>query len=136
MGIPTHKDVIETTPKPRLLLVDDEVSVLRTLSRIFKDHNYSVVTAPCTAEAMAIIKSEKIDLIISDNLMSGTFGVDFLKSVRETYPHIKLIMLSGYVPRNSAHELLENNLIDQMLVKPCEAKKILEIVGELLADIS
>lgn len=133
MNLEENADLVESRTYS-LLLVDDEVSILRTLGKIFREHKYTILTASCAAEAQAVLKHEKVDLVISDNLMSGTFGVDFLKSVRENSPEIKLIMLSGYVPRNFENDLLENNYIDRLLVKPCESKKLLRVVAELLSE--
>ena len=121
MQTDTTSDVNTDEPQPGLatiLLVDDDAKLLKALKRHLDD-NYQVLTAISPGEACAFLVREKVDLIVSDNLMSGELGTEFLKSISEKFPHIKLLMLSGYVPEVVAERVINDYGVQQVLIKPC-----------------
>ena len=92
--LPVH-DPSGVPRRPCVLFVDDEERVLNALRSIFKNQ-YDVVTALSGAEAIEIIKSRHIHLIISDQRMPGMLGVDVLRTVRDISPASVRMLLTGY----------------------------------------
>ena len=101
-----------------ILLVDDDSKLLRALKRHLEE-DYQVLTAISPGEAAVFLEREEIDLILSDNLMSGELGTEFLESIGEKHPNIKLLMLSGYLPRTVAERVINHCGVLKVLTKPC-----------------
>lgn len=116
-----------------VLLVDDDGKLLRGLERGFADEDYELLTAISAAEAKVFLARQSVDLIVSDNLMPGILGTDFLAIVRKEYPHIKLMMLSGYMPAAAAQRALDEIGVFRVLNKPCKASDVALAIREALA---
>src|SRR5574343_979082 len=86
-------DAMSTT-LPVVLIVDDEIRSLETLRRTLEEA-FEVFTAASTDEALAILQNEFIHVVISDQRMPDMTGVAFLKLVRERWPEVARIILSG-----------------------------------------
>ncbi|NLB55505.1 MAG: response regulator [Lentisphaerae bacterium] len=85
----------------KLLIVDDEEEIRSALSRHFRFKGYSVLTAGNGAEALAVMASNKIDVVISDIVMPIMDGVDLLRALRNDYPMVRTIMITGYVTQEN-----------------------------------
>ncbi len=114
-----------------LLLVDDDAALTRGLKRYLSE-DFNVLTAIGPAEANVIVSKVDIDLIVSDNLMTGVLGTEFLESIHETYPHIKLLMLSGYMPQAAAERVVAESGVDQVLTKPCPSEVVVSAIRKSL----
>ncbi len=79
----------------RVLLVDDDVQVLRALERMFKHRVGDVRTTTSPREALDILDREPFDVVISDYRMSELDGAAFLALVAERHPRSRRILLSG-----------------------------------------
>ncbi len=82
------------SPK-HILTVDDEAEVRALLLEVLKGAGYRVTAAACASEALAVVKSERPDLIITDLQMDETDGFDFLDSLNSVAPGIPVILLTG-----------------------------------------
>jgi CheY-like chemotaxis protein len=78
-----------------ILCVDDEETprTLRTL--ILQKQGYQVITAGSGAEALELLEREKIDLVLSDQMMPGMLGTELTKSVKAARPKMPVILISG-----------------------------------------
>ena len=84
------------TPSPAtLLFVDDEARVVNLLRIIFRD-KYRVITATSGAEALKIMSTVPVDVLVSDQRMPGMLGIELLNEVRQRYPKTIRILLTGY----------------------------------------
>ncbi len=79
---------------PRILVVDDEPSMLRYLQTLLEVESYNVETAASGEEALAKLQQTTPDVVLLDVLMPGLDGLQTLEQVRERYPKLKVIMLS------------------------------------------
>lgn len=114
-----------------LLLVDDDAALTRGLKRYLCD-DFNVLTAIGPAEANVIVSKVDIHLIVSDNLMTGVLGTEFLDRIHQTYPHIKLLMLSGYMPQAAADRVVAQSGVDQVLTKPCPSEVVVAAIRKSL----
>ena len=80
----------------KILLVDDEEMILRGLKRALFANKWSIFLATSGQEALKILESQAIDIIISDILMPKMNGVQLLEKVSEKYPNVIRASLSGY----------------------------------------
>jgi len=103
--------------RTRLLLVDDEVSILSALRRTLRREGYEILCAESAEEALEIVEQEVIDLVISDHKMPGMSGVVLLARVAALQPATARFLLSGWtqeIPRGD----LEAAGVRALLSKP------------------
>jgi CheY-like chemotaxis protein len=81
--------------KRKLLIVDDEVSLRSSLSQIFTTFGYSVRSAEDGFSALAAMRNEIPDILLSDLNMPGMSGFELLSVVRRRFPAIQVIAMSG-----------------------------------------
>ena len=80
----------------KLLIVDDEPSILTTLSSVLKDEGYDVITAADGESALKCIKDQLPSLILLDIWMPGLDGLDTLQRIKDSFPGVIVIMMSGH----------------------------------------
>ena len=101
-----------------ILLVDDEVNVLSSLSRALMDEPYEVVTAHSGEAALELLKRQTFKLVISDERMTGMQGSELLAAVRERYPDTVRILLTGHATLESAMKAVNQGEIYRFFTKP------------------
>jgi len=114
------------TPRPPLsvLVVDDELRSLETLRRTLEDH-FTIFTAVSAEEGMAAMESEYIQIVLSDQRMPGTSGVEFLRSVRSRWPNTVRLILSGHTDAQDIIAGINEAGIWQYLLKPWHPDQLL-----------
>jgi FixJ family two-component response regulator len=111
-----HIDVKPST----LLLVDDEENILASLRRLLRKDGYTILTANSGEEGLAILGTETVDVIISDQRMPNMVGTVFLSKARELSPHSVRIILSGYTDLASVTAAINEGAVYKFLTKPWE----------------
>lgn len=119
---------------PTVLLVDDDSRLLRGLERHLNEEDFQVLTAVSPAEAYVVLSQDNVDLVVSDNMMTGILGTEFLKTVHTEHPQIKLMLLSGYVSDGTAELMISGHGIAKVLIKPCDARTVANAIREVLSD--
>jgi len=79
----------------RILLVDDEVEILRLLTRRLTRRGYAITTAADANQALALLAEETFDLAILDFMMPGMNGLELAAQCRLRYPDVRILMLTG-----------------------------------------
>lgn len=115
-----------------ILLVDDEIKVLSSLSReLFGEDICEIKTAQSGQEALALLKDlPNLAVIVSDYHMPGMNGIDFLIQARNTYPDAIRIMLTGAGDLDMAVEAVNSGNIFRFLLKPCPSDVFINTVIE------
>lgn len=113
----------------KILLVDDETSVLRALSRVLTYAGYQVVTSPCPIDALAMVKAESFDVIIADYRMPEMNGVAFLRKSQPHQPFACHFILSGDADIDDVIECMNDDVAERFLRKPWDNKRLLDEVG-------
>lgn len=80
----------------RILAVDDDSLVLMNTVLMLEDLGYDVIEAPSGADALAILSSEQVDLVISDHAMPRMTGAELAEAIRRDWPHMPIILATGY----------------------------------------
>jgi len=86
---------VEKTPKKRILVVDDDAGVRDVLKSMLEMAGYSVSVAENGKEAMRALRVEGADLILTDLVMPEQEGIETIKALRQEYPHLRVIAMSG-----------------------------------------
>ncbi len=108
----------------RVLLVDDEESILRALRRLLRGQPYEVVTAGGAEEALRLLEREPAHLVMSDHRMPGQTGVEFLREVRRRWPDTIRIILSGYTEVKAIIDAINDGEVYKYLTKPWNEEEI------------
>jgi len=103
----------------RVLLVDDEQSILSSLKRLLRREGYEIHTADSGVEALRVINErEPFDLVMSDFRMPGMTGAELLRKVRDHSPDTIRIILSGYSEVHAIIDAINDGAIYKYLTKP------------------
>ncbi|PIE58806.1 MAG: sigma-54-dependent Fis family transcriptional regulator [Desulfobulbus propionicus] len=113
-------------PTYSILVVDDEESLRNTFQFFLKNEGYApVLTASTFAEAMDAISIHSFDLIVSDIVLGGHSGIDFLRSIRQQDITCPVVMITGYPNVDSAAESVRLGAFDY-IPKPVEKETLLK----------
>ncbi|MBF0328114.1 MAG: sigma-54-dependent Fis family transcriptional regulator [Nitrospirae bacterium] len=133
--------------KKTILIVDDEEGIRDTLSGIFEDEGYEVLTAKSGEEALEIINEQAADLALLDIWMPGIDGIETLTQIKSIAPNMPVIMISGHgnidlavnATRLGAYDFLEKPLsLDKVLIvakRALESRKLQEENRQLKINI-
>ena len=113
-----------STHSHSILCVDDEKNILNSLRRLLRQENYNLLTASSGAEGLKLLEETHVQLVISDQRMPEMSGVEFLSQVREKYPEIIRIILSGYTDVNSITDAINKGHIYKFLLKPWDEQNL------------
>lgn len=83
--------------KAEILIVDDEEEIRKNLSRHFRYIGYDVDTAGHGLDALRILEEKHMEVLITDIIMPEMNGIELMKAVREKYPTIQCIVMTGFV---------------------------------------
>jgi len=115
--------------KHRVLLVDDDSAVRRSLERDLTEAGYTVESSGCAAEALVVLNHATFDVVICDYRMPGMSGLDFLGTVREQYPDVHTFLLSGEVAQLSVATAWARKIgVVDVLSKPCSCQTIIHAI--------
>ncbi len=115
-----------------ILFVDDEQSILTSLRRLLRKEDWNLIFADSGANGLEILKENQVDLVVSDLRMPGMDGMAFLKQVKDLYPYIVRIILSGYADQKTVTQALSEEHVHQILSKPWEEEDIKGIIQNAL----
>ena len=114
--------------QPKVLVVDDEESVVVTIKAILQLDGYDVATTTSAAEARKMVRDQEFDLVLTDLRLEDGDGLEVLRAVREHFPETVTIMLTGYASLESAIQALRVGAYDY-LVKPSEVEELRSTVA-------
>lgn len=121
------------TGNEAILVVDDELSLLSLVTEILTKQGYTVYCAENGEQALEILKTHSVELMLSDVIMPGMDGYQLATEVNKKYPNIKIQMASGFT--GEADLNITNRLWhDNRLHKPLSAKDLLNRVRTLLDE--
>jgi two-component system nitrogen regulation response regulator NtrX len=116
---------------PSILIVDDEPSILQSLSGLLSDEGFGVITAATGYEALKIIDVESPDLVLLDIWMPGIDGIETLKEIKKVNPHIQVIIISGHGSVETAVKATKLGAFD-LIEKPLSIDKIIVAINNAL----
>ena len=114
-----------------VLVVDDEISLLKLCAEILESNGYRTFTADSGEKALEILEIESIDLLLSDVIMPGMSGYELATIVQKKYPAIKIQMASGFTG-DSEENNRDDDLFNNLLRKPYHMDVLLKKVRALL----
>jgi response regulator RpfG family c-di-GMP phosphodiesterase len=114
----------------RILFVDDEENVLRSLKRLFMSEAYEVLTALSGGEGLAILKEIEVPVIVSDQRMPVMTGAEFLEKSRQLSPDAVRIILTGYADVEAAIGAINRGGAYRYVSKPWNDSDLLLVIKD------
>lgn len=108
----------------KVLLVDDEVSFVETLSKRLALRRLEVLTAASADEALAVLDREQIDVVVLDVRMPGIDGIEATRMIRKAHPTIEVILLTGHASLEASMEGMTMGAFDYLL-KPVSIDELM-----------
>lgn len=106
-----------SAPNVRVLYIDDEENNLQAFKASFR-RQYEIYTAISAAEGLKVLQNISIQVILADQKMPGTTGVEFFKSITDTYPDPIRILLTGYTDIEALADAINHGDIYRYITKP------------------
>jgi DNA-binding NtrC family response regulator len=118
----------------RILIIDDDVHILRMLRQTLERKGYEVIEASNGKEGIRLYREEPADLIITDLIMPEKEGIETIKELRRDFPQLKIIAISGGGRIGAEAYLPMAKKLGAMrtFIKPIAREELLEAVRELL----
>lgn len=115
----------------RVLVVDDEPSVCRSLSMVLERFGFEVTTAQDGHEALRRFRRELQDLVIADLKMPGMTGLDLLREIKRTSPGTPVVLLTAFGTVETAVQAMKEGAFD-FLQKPFDVEQLKDVVSRAL----
>lgn len=118
-------------PSVNILVVDDEAAICVVMQELLQRKGYHVLTAYDGATALAMLETRPITMVISDIVMPGMGGKDLLLTIKQKYPQIAVIMMTGYGDAYTIKEILALGA-DEYITKPFKGDEVSLIVERVV----
>lgn len=103
----------------KVLIVDDERAITELLQDVLSTEPYELLSAGSAEEALELLKREPVDVVVSDEMMPGMSGSEFLSIVRRQYPDTIRMILTGHANLEMAIRAINEGEIYRFFRKPC-----------------
>jgi HD-like signal output (HDOD) protein len=123
------KEILE---KKKVLFVDDEINILRSLRRELFQSEFDVLIASGGMEGLEILEKEKVTIVVSDVKMPDMDGIQFLRIVKERYPHINRVILSGFVEQSLVVSSIIKGIATTYFAKPWDIEVLKKNITHIL----
>ena len=124
-----------TPTKPRLLVLDEDRIILQSLGQFLRREGYDVRTTDNPEDALGILESNPIELLLADINMPGVNPADFLRDIRRRFPHVVIIVITSYGSIEGAVEATKIGAFDY-LTKPIVDDEIRVVVEKAVRQQS
>src|SRR5207249_8823005 len=108
----------------RILIVDDDPFICRQLEELYSSQQYAVSSAPNAPEALRLLQEHEFSLAVVDLKIPGTDGIGLTREIRDRWPDLDVIMITGYASIKGAVEAIKQGASDY-ITKPFQKEEIL-----------
>jgi len=119
--------------KPKIMVVDDEPQIGQILTRFLAKHNYRVIFFTSGKEAIAYLKNNTIDLLLTDLQMPDLTGLEIARQVKTLFPALPVIVMSGSASGQARDEIF--SLGADFILKPFELTDLLERIDSRQSNL-
>ena len=118
--------------KPNILIVDDNVSLCKTMSLILRRNGSEVITANDGPEAIERVRDRPFDIIFMDIKMPSMDGVETYRRIKKVRPEAVVTMMTAYAVDDLVQDALEEGA-HTVLYKPLDIAQVLGLIDEIVA---
>ncbi|MBE9521629.1 MAG: response regulator [Proteobacteria bacterium] len=115
----------------RILVVDDEDIVLESCQAVFELEGYEAVLVPSADKALEAMKNNDFDLLLIDVKMPKKDGMYLMRKIKEQWPDIPIIVMSGYYTTETIQEAIRMGAAT-FIAKPFEPDELIKIVRQVI----
>ena len=119
--------------QPSILVVDDELLIRDLLYDFFSGQGWQIAVAENGEKALEIVRSKKIDLILTDIKMPEMDGLTLASKVSQTHPEIPVVVMTGYPSVDTAVSALRSKVADYV-IKPFNINQLFKLVESKLNE--
>ena len=116
-----------------VLVVDDEPNILRVFTACLRRSNHHVLTSLTAEEALERLKTDKVDVLLSDYMLPGESGMELLRKVKQSYPTLPVIMMTAYGSIEMAVEAMKQGAYDY-LTKPVDYSEMCVLIDRAIRE--
>ncbi|MDQ7826672.1 MAG: sigma-54 dependent transcriptional regulator [Candidatus Eremiobacteraeota bacterium] len=120
--------------KTRVLVVDDELPILRFVEKILSRSGYHALVASSVSEAIKVLETTVVDLVITDLKMPKMSGMDLVRHVKENFRFTEVLMMTGFPSIESAVSAVKTGA-EEYLTKPFTGEELLSAVRRALEKL-
>lgn len=117
-----------------ILIIDDEIKLLKLLGMILSQENFSVKEASTARSAMIMLEQYEFEVVLCDVRLPDAFGVELVRSIKTKYPHLEIILMTAFGNIIDAVQAMKNGAYDY-LVKGDDNDKIIPLVYKALEKV-
>ncbi len=117
-----------------ILIIDDEIKLLKLLGMILSQENFSVKEASTARSAMTMLEQYEFEVVLCDVRLPDAFGVELVRSIKTKYPHLEIILMTAFGNIIDAVQAMKNGAYDY-LVKGDDNDKIIPLVYKALEKV-
>jgi len=116
-----------------ILVVDDELLIRDLLYDFFTDQGWDIFLAESGEKALDILRSKKVDLVLTDLKMPVMDGLTLTSEVKENYPEIPVVIMTGYPSVDSAVSALRQKVADY-IIKPFNINQLYKVIEQQIRE--
>ena len=120
------------SPESTLLIVDDDEHVRRAIKRVLRRSRWNLIDVADAAQGLEVLEKELVHVVISDYRMPGMSGVEFLRIVKERWPRVQRVLLTGQADTTAIEEAVNQSEIYRFIWKPWDDSYLLLIIQSAL----
>lgn len=119
----------------RVLVVDDDSEFREQLVSLLQERGHTTISVPAASQATSVLEREEFDVMFTDIKTGRQSGIDLLAAVRERWPRLLVVMLTGNATVESAIQALRLGALDYLRkpIRPDQVQRVLELVSQQLA---
>ncbi|MDJ0783505.1 MAG: response regulator [Desulfosarcinaceae bacterium] len=110
--------------RPTVLIVDDEPNILSALKRVLHHEPYHVLTTTSPMEALQLLATHSVQMVISDQRMPDMMGTELLLQVKLLYPDVVRVILTGYTDEEAIMAAINDGQVYKFLFKPWNSEAL------------
>lgn len=129
MTAPHSSPTPNGAPRASVLLVDDEAALLDVFTTALEPY-FEVTTATCVRDADFLLQKKSFKVVVSDHLMPGGNGMNFLVRAREEFPHMQRVLVTGYMKPEMLLRSVNEAALFRYLLKPVSLGEIVKVVQD------
>ncbi len=121
------------TKNKNILIVDDDVDIVRIVTKMLSREEFNVDTACSGEEALEKVRDQRPDVLLLDIMMPRMNGIEVLRRVKEIDPSIRIIMITAFGDIDSYLDAMEWGAMEY-INKPFETEELLRMINKISAD--
>ena len=115
--------------KHTILVVDDEPDVVKSVQDLLR-FDYKVLGATRAADALKLVREQPVHVVLTDQRMPEMTGVDFLRRLREEFPDMVRLLVTGYADIRAVIDAINQGNVYRYITKPWEPEELQAVVRE------